>query len=103
LGTAPPACRRPLPYTTLFRSRLLAAGVDVCFPRLTRKRRGEMEAAHVRRLEELEPGPFFGIPQPPEAAPAVEPERLAMVIVPGLDRKSTRLNSSHVKSSYAVF
>lgn len=76
-------------------ARLLAAGVDVCFPRLTRKRRGEMEAAHVRRLEELEPGPFFGIPQPPEAAPAVEPERLAMVIVPalGFDRAGRRLGT----------
>src|SRR5690606_39547074 len=33
----------------------------------------------------------------PEPAPAPEPEP------PGQDRKSTRLNSSHVKISYAVF
>src|SRR5690606_41257090 len=29
--------------------------------------------------------------------------RVALVMVTGVDRKSTRLNSSHVKISYAVF
>src|SRR5690554_7677352 len=37
----------------------------------------------------------------PEARGAVEPRRLAAARL--LDRKSTRLNSSHVRISYAVF
>src|SRR5690606_41830187 len=43
-----------------------------------------------------------------DAGPRVERDHVAAVVEqveggPELDRKSTRLNSSHVKSSYAVF
>src|SRR5690606_42164503 len=70
--------RRPprstlFPYTTLFRSRARGGG----------RHRGA--AAPLRRRGD---GPARGLRG---VAPA------------GLDRKSTRLNSSHVKISYAVF
>src|SRR5690349_24255212 len=69
--------RRPprstlFPYTTLFRSRHLAAG----FPRGFRR----LQEGRLRRRR---------IPQ------------ISFQI--GEDRKSTRLNSSHVEISYAVF
>src|SRR5690606_39393571 len=38
-----------------------------------------------------------------DAAPHVPAQTLPCEIVVGIDRKSTRLNSSHVKISYAVF
>src|SRR5690606_41026640 len=90
----PPARSTPFPYTTLFRSggaRIPAAG-DLpprCYVRTAagwRRARGLYEpdvdgATHcwVRR------SPVAWVPDNPE------------------DRKSTRLNSSHVKISYAVF
>src|SRR5690606_41186931 len=94
--------RRPpsstlFPYTTLFRSGRRARGAHgVAQAHADRERqrrhvhdgnrraqhRGHIEAAR-RRL--------------PHAAVAPSPALLA------LDRKSTRLNSSHVKISYAVF
>src|SRR5690606_39783655 len=40
-------------------------------------------------------------PSPP--APAARPSRRGSAASPARDRKSTRLNSSHVKISYAVF
>src|SRR3989442_6802659 len=70
--------RRPprstlFPYTTLFRS----------FPGHTRQR--------VRALPVL--GSRYGR----------KTRRRSSLAAPGLDRKSTRLNSSHVRISYAVF
>src|SRR5690606_39938979 len=86
-----------LPYTTLFRSaaRTGAAGVaartGAAGPVPVPVRRLLM-VARVRR------GPsaltVVRVPVPPAGSPAVHP---------GVDRKSTRLNSSHVKISYAVF
>src|SRR5436309_3749504 len=67
------------PYTTLFRSRIVAnAATD------RRRRR------NVRQAEPLDAALVGGGPRPD----AVAMRR---------DRKSTRLNSSHVKISYAVF
>src|SRR5690349_23671700 len=75
--------RRPprstlFPYTTLFRSRVLLAAA------LLRPRR--------RRLVDRPPGR----PRRPAQAGAAAQRA-------GRDRKSTRLNSSHVEISYAVF
>src|SRR2546422_3782620 len=81
--------RRPprstlFPYTTLFRSEVLG-----------------LHAGHVerllRRLRHLER-------RPPEHRVAVHPQ-MRPVVAAGrlLDRKSTRLNSSHGYISYAVF
>src|SRR3712207_8228249 len=74
--------RRPprstlLPYTTLFRSiDLLVAPqlTDIAGPRV-----------HIRPIEGL---PLLHVEEP---------------TLSGLDRKSTRLNSSHASTSYAVF
>src|SRR3712207_7000569 len=87
--------RRPprstlFPYTTLFRS---ARGFQY------RVQVGDLVA--LGPLETVEPPGFpalHGHPWRPAAEQVVcEPVRL------GLDRKSTRLNSSHANISYAVF
>src|SRR5437870_10843275 len=73
--------RSPLfPYTTLFRSRLAARLGAVP------GRRGERRRVRLRRVHGGRDG----------AEALVRPAG-------GLDRKSTRLNSSHVAISYAVF
>src|SRR5207302_9455314 len=73
----PPPPRSTLfPYTTLFRSRLKTT--EGVFSKVT----DSLELYRVKDLETRQP--FW----------------LRMC---GLDRKSTRLNSSHVKISYAVF
>src|SRR5690554_7282759 len=72
--------RRPprstlFPYTTLFRS-------------------GGLRGSRVSRMERY-PEQAGGLP--PQRGPTVPPGTWI------LDRKSTRLNSSHVRTSYAVF
>src|SRR3712207_8086443 len=80
--------RRPprstlFPYTTLFRSDRAKA------------RDREVQADVFERVVE----------QQPDAVPAADAElrQRAGVAVGALDRKSTRLNSSHANISYAVF
>src|SRR5690349_22197246 len=76
--------RRPprstlFPYTTLFRSPLLEPGVEVL---CERHRRSWLDPERTDELGDL---------------------LLAAARHPASDRKSTRLNSSHVEISYAVF
>src|SRR2546426_5835544 len=78
--------RRPprstlFPYTTLFRSRCRA-------DRAVGARARRVVRAHARRRQTL---------------PVRDRARLLRPAVRGLDRKSTRLNSSHLVISYAVF
>src|SRR2546426_8872833 len=111
--------RRPprstlFPYTTLFRSQLSAVDVD-----RTRRRRFKVALDAVRGaggpvmrtlLERLTctvtginletDGQF---PRAPEPVPENLGELSALVRRSGADRKSTRLNSSHLVISYAVF
>src|SRR5699024_11539870 len=76
LLTLPPPPRSPLfPYTTLFRS--------------------DEDPTQPQPKEVDKPLPQVAQPPPPPAEPPSPP--------PGADRKSTRLNSSHVSISYAVF
>src|SRR5690606_39598379 len=83
LMTLPPP-RSPLfPYTTLFRSQGLA---ELRLPHGGRAPRGR----HPRHPGRAASG---WVPQPRR------PRRAFLLV----DRKSTRLNSSHVKISYAVF
>src|SRR5688500_19575867 len=88
----PPATSSGFPYTTLFRSDLLGRqadqGADV------RDRDLQVGQAEVGRP---------GQPQLAEPPPAARVEHgPGRVRLPG-DRKSTRLNSCHLVSSYAVF
>src|SRR5690606_40027608 len=99
----PPPASTPFPYTTLFRSERLGEALvrldhelSVRLPRRqpegpTADRRTVVRrVAHVGGRDPLEQVLRRG--RPPEIL-----ERLR------IDRKSTRLNSSHVKISYAVF
>src|SRR2546430_9131920 len=82
--------RRPprstlFPYTTLFRSRE-HHGVEVDFLQIMRRRLRQL-AMRIR----------------PRAPGVVDPARIGAEIAAAIDRKSTRLNSSHSQISYAVF
>src|SRR5690625_5521139 len=84
----------PFPYTTLFRS---ARGAEHIDARLA-QRQADVGVDHLRAgddREVLQEG----------LAPVAEVGRLDRNGLEGLaeDRKSTRLNSSHVATSYAVF
>src|SRR2546426_7493043 len=84
--------RRPprstlFPYTTLFRSRVLASTALFLLATLGARAAAE-PACPPTRPDML--GPFYE-PNSPERS------------VTGRDRKSTRLNSSHLVISYAVF
>src|SRR5690606_41966080 len=74
------------PYTTLFRSKI-----------------------RTPPQSPLTSGSKFGLEKLPAAisalviSSATEVKIIGVVAVPSADRKSTRLNSSHVKISYAVF
>src|SRR5690349_21867907 len=81
--------RRPptstlFPYTTLFRS----LRRNECAPAVGRERRRPRAAADVEMFDHLE---RLGI------------DRVDLTLGFAGDRKSTRLNSSHVEISYAVF
>src|SRR5256885_7363806 len=84
--------RRPprstlFPYTTLFRSVVVEAVPDV-----------DVEPGVTRGREFLEPGPAGLCPRAERRH-----GRLRAASLLELDRKSTRLNSSHLVISYAVF
>src|SRR5438034_7953466 len=74
------------PYTTLFRSQ------KACTPSLKRKSAKEYTSAFIPKLNK---SIWQHSPRYRESYIAERP--------PGLDRKSTRLNSSHTVISYAVF
>src|SRR3712207_9001100 len=84
--------RRPprstlFPYTTLFRSR-----------------RDEVAGRDVDEVEPVLAGDRAGEERLPDAGRAVEQDPVPVDPVAfGVDRKSTRLNSSHANISYAVF
>src|SRR5690606_40240946 len=88
------------PYTTLFRSLLVFAGVSiVCLLHLIAGIKELIEGFHARMNSEDDFVETISVDEIPEnCARTVQlhGERVA-------DRKSTRLNSSHVKISYAVF
>src|SRR5207249_9933068 len=99
----PPPRSPPFPYTTLFRS------VLVMLPALELDLRGALPRARPRdQLGEpavaVRPDHQIDLRHPLEQP---RPETLrhaadhAQHVAPALDRKSTRLNSSHVSISYA--
>src|SRR5690606_41193030 len=90
----PPPCSPPFPYTTLFRSfrLLLSLGADPA--------RGDADGRTALHLAAMGRSPYWletllGHGMSPDT-----PNTLTGDIP---DRKSTRLNSSHVKNSYAGF
>src|SRR5207249_10490066 len=97
LPTPPPPS--PLfPYTTLFRSRLLKGYKTKEFPALSRDGTAQLDQPEVR----FDLGMGYLTKELPQEAMAQFEKALAAE--PSyLDRKSTRLNSSHVSISYAVF
>src|SRR3712207_9351207 len=99
----PPPRSTLFPYTTLFRSARADRGRSeparrAQAPRLPHARRAR-EGAQEGRAQEG--------PQAPAVLQALAPPALARKLfgtdgVRGVDRKSTRLNSSHANISYAV-
>src|SRR5690606_40008734 len=86
--TIPPPPRSPLfPYTTLFRSGHL--GAQRCLPAQRPTHACELRPASRSRWAKRSGGPRRHVLRCTQSARS--------------DRKSTRLNSSHVKISYAVF
>src|SRR5690606_41830987 len=90
LLSPPPPTPTLFPYTTLFRS-LRSARAVVAEPRLVERKLHEtLEADPALMRVDL-------------VANAVDETRRVRCLLGTEDRKSTRLNSSHVKISYAVF
>src|SRR5207253_9237581 len=89
------------PYTTLFRSRGDNRRRPAMRRRLPRRHHGEPRGVQVplgrKVFRQLRPA--LGCPSGHVAIAA----RSSAFVTSGADRKSTRLNSSHVASSYAVF
>src|SRR3712207_7640039 len=90
--------RRPprstlFPYTTLFRSRFRVLSVDMIGHGLTDKPEGDYQAPdYAKHIVDL------------MDAAGIDRAHLAGESLGGwVDRKSTRLNSSHANISYAVF
>src|SRR5207253_11430282 len=91
----------PFPYTTLFRSRRCARGRVFS----ARRARGRPPVGRSRRADTR--GPASGPKRSPRSSDTLRSEvvfrRGRWKLELGRDRKSTRLNSSHVAISYAVF
>src|SRR5690606_41551029 len=89
------------PYTTLFRSETpLSALTNDMFHRQAHLRSSELEQLEEgsnRHPADLSPQRRSHLEHATQGSLAVQQRRL------NRDRKSTRLNSSHVKISYAVF
>src|SRR5206468_13127502 len=96
----PPPPRSPLfPYTTLFRSR-------GCENRRSSSLTSALQGIRVIEMTRQGPGPFCGMVLGDLGADVVRVEEPRPPAAPAeavLDRKSTRLNSSHDQISYAVF
>src|SRR5690606_40790806 len=93
----------PFPYTTLFRSSLALLPSTRCSTtaRPWAYAAGQFSipaAAPTRRMERL-----LVFPSAPYTKPSPSLEGVSRALAGLRDRKSTRLNSSHVKISYAVF
>src|SRR5690606_39651953 len=98
---APPLCLHSFPNTTLFRSiSAMLAGVVESFDAVFRAADDDD-----RLRADVELDPFADVADLLRAAgdqPGLAPQPVAFGFHDG-DRKSTRLNSGHVKISYAVF
>src|SRR5690606_41502374 len=96
LSARPPPCSTPFPYTTLFRS---------CIEAREHAQQGGLARAVESEDDDFRPPVDGQVDGREDLQRAVA---LAQVVghergAAARDRKSTRLNSSHVKISYAVF
>src|SRR5688572_32343691 len=96
--------RRPprstlFPYTTLFRS-VVVGRVEAPGTIHVGQAVADREELALRIVEEIE---VHSIGQPLRAFGDVDEQLREVVLDPPVDRKSTRLNSSHSQISYAVF
>src|SRR5690242_21216173 len=89
----PPPRSTLFPYTTLFRSAIVFVGRERQLQRQPKEPRVLPLAEELRALiaQDLEPAAVNG------------EDAAARVVAEHEDRKSTRLNSSHMSISYAVF
>src|SRR5205814_10268773 len=95
----PPPPSPPLfPYTTLFRSQLRDGTVVPMFASTLAEDLVERPRIALAEIEAM-----VALGQAKAAAPAIRAELAKGPSATGLDRKSTRLNSSHLGISYAVF
>src|SRR5207253_10226378 len=96
----PPPSFTPLPYTTLFRSHDVGvAGGDPQHPwpaGADEQARAALGLGHHVKLQAIGVVPGAGVINPVAGQQSSDDRQR-------LDRKSTRLNSSHVAISYAVF
>src|SRR5690606_39988314 len=99
VATPPPPSPTLFPYTTLFRSGLLQVAHDEHQPRAPVLARPGGQLEH--RIEDV----LHDVDHARRALATHvhDPLHAQELFALSLDRKSTRLNSSHVKISYAVF
>src|SRR5207249_12047281 len=93
--SSPPPPSTLFPYTTLFRSRVMAEVRRRARSPMRRIWRGLVEPRDIELRLRLRPWVVWGTALAAAAAVAL--------LLTRPDRKSTRLNSSHVSISYAVF
>src|SRR5205807_9506624 len=99
--TRPPRHPSPFPYTTLFRS---ASEVPPGHEQLGVQDRGPRSAANRIVAQHDEAVPEHPVRGDPPYGDAHSPPGVTIGrIASDRDRKSTRLNSSHLVTSYAVF
>src|SRR5690606_41447216 len=100
LTPPPPPTSTPFPYTTLFRSAatvILRENPTELHENVPqRAARQGARLTFTKHFLDLRSGPKLG---PREGRDVLD----TVLAEPAQDRKSTRLNSSHVKISYAVF
>src|SRR5690606_41590765 len=98
---ARPASTTLFPYTTLFRS--FGAGCNFGFERVLRDARRFRHVLLLNPDTIVERGTVAALVDVAERRPDAGIVGGNVLSIDGEDRKSTRLNSSHVKISYAVF
>src|SRR5207249_9483757 len=103
LSPPPPTCSPLFPYTTLFRSlRGRFPPATPCAP-LPREFRPIRCGRRVVRASSCPPPDEIGVPTKVSLDHSRQQRRLHRNLESHRDRMSTRLNSSHVSISYAVF
>src|SRR5206468_10622213 len=91
------------PYTTLFRSHLVGGGANIAYAQLLLGHRSLRTTQVYTRVSVPEIKVTHAQTHPRKTEPSPREIETAHAPLKSLDRKSTRLNSSHDQTSYAVF